>query len=365
MEPSGVNLFPRHALVAALMLTLIAGCQSPGASTPITPTASAAAPSSAPTNAPTDAPTPGLTGLFHIVGDAPVVARTAFPNRGAVLPSAISVAEDRTFHAWVIAFAATPGTQEIHHLTSPDATTWTDVPDASLEGLSEGLGNPGAMPTSVLAGPDGWIMHYVGSLVSEPQGWDIWRATAPGPNGPWTKGDEPVVRRGPAGSWDSAVLDFPTVIERGGGYTMFYSGLELAHRDRGSIGRATSDDGIFWTKADAPVAEPGLCGGFDDRAIHQPRVLVQVDRLVMAYAGYAGALDSHPTVGFADSTDGGLTWSCEGTGSGLATAGLPDGFVHTLAAFHQGDRVALLVEWFAGNGTDIWLARLGQGTLEP
>lgn len=359
MEPSGVTLSLKRALAAALLLASIVGCQAPAASTPPTTRPSTATPSSGPTGAPTIAPTPELAGLFRVVGAGPVIPRTTFPSRGAVLPGAISIAGDGTYHAWVIAFASTPGTQDVHHLTSPDAVTWTEVADASLAGLSEGLGNPGAMPTSVLAGDDGWVMYYTGTLASEREGWDIWRATAPGPDGPWTKADAPVLRRGSAGAWDSAVLDFPTVIRTADGYTMFYSGQDPAHRDAGSIGLATSPDGIAWTKAGAPIVVPGLCGGFDDRAIHQPRVVEQPDRLVMAYAGYAGALDSRASVGFADSIDGGQTWSCEWPSPALSTAGLPAGFVHTLAAFQHGERVGLLVEWLADNGTDVWLADLG------
>ena len=360
MEPSGVTPSPRRAVAAALLLASVVACQAPAASAPATPPPSAAASFPGQTVAPTAEPTAGANGLFHVVGSGPVIPRTTFPGRGAVLPAAITVAEDGSYHAWVIAFAATPGTQELHHLTSPDAVTWTEVADPSLAGLSEGLGNPGAMPTSVLPDAGGWVMYYTGTLASEREGWDIWRATAPGPNGPWTKGAAPVLRRGEADAWDSAVLDFPTVLRTADGYTMFYSGLDPAHRDGGSIGLATSTDGIEWTKADAPIVEPGLCGGFDDRAIHQPRVVEQPDRLVMAYAGYAGPLESRASVGYADSIDGGLTWSCEWPGSALGTAGLPDGFVHTVAAFQHGERVGLLVEWLADNGTDVWLADLGQ-----
>jgi hypothetical protein len=81
----------------------------------------------------------------------------------------------------------------------------------------------------------------------------------------------------------------------------------------------------------------------------------------MAYAGYAGDLDARPSVGFADSLDGGLTWGCEWPVSALDTAGLPAGSVHTVAAFQRGERVALLIEWLADNGTDVWLADLGVG----
>ena len=202
-------------------------------------------------------------------------------------------------------------------------------------------------------------MFLVGTLAAEEQGWDIWRATAPAPGGPWTRSDEPVLRRGAAGAWDAGTLDFPTVIPTATGYTMFYSAIEATTSEGGAIGKATSEDGITWTKSDGPVAEPGLCGGFDDRAIQMPRVISTADNLVMAYAGYAGSIESRASVGYADSLDDGDTWGCEWEHPALDTAGLPDGFVHTIAAFQRGDRVALLVEWLADDGTDIWLADLG------
>ena len=119
-------------------------------------------------------------------------------------------------------------------------------------------------------------MYLTGTLATEQQGWDIWMATAPGLDGPWTRSEEPVLRRGEAGAWDAGGLDFPTVIgDAEVGYTMFYSGIPTTETDTGSVGRATSTDGIEWTKDEEPVVEPGLCGGFDERAIHQPRVVVE------------------------------------------------------------------------------------------
>jgi hypothetical protein len=353
-----------------LAIVLVTACQGPAASPQAPAVTTRPSPPTASEPAATSAPSAAGRGLFHVAGTAPVLSRSRFADRGAVLPAAVTVAPDGTFHAWVIAFASTPGIQELHHLTSPDAVAWTEVPDASLAGLSTGLGNPGAMPTSVLATDAGWVMYYTGTLATERQGWDIRRATAPGPDGPWTPGDAPVLRRGPAGAWDSGALDFPTVIPTDDGWSMFYSGIDLAHRDRGSIGLATSTDGLAWTKRDDPatvdavaaesdpIAQPGLCGGFDDRAIHQPRVVPSSDGLVMAYAGYTGALDSRASLGYASSGDGGHTWRCAWQGPALDTTGLPGGFVHTITAFRHGDRIGLLVEWFTSAGTDVWLADL-------
>ena len=55
--------------------------------------------------------------------------------------------------------------------------------------------------------------------------------------------------------------------------------------------------------------------------------------------------------------DGGVTWTCRWPSPALDLAGLPDGLgLHTLLAFQRGQRLGLLIEWFEGNGTDIWLA---------
>ena len=157
--------------------------------------------------------------------------------------------------------------------------------------------------------------------------------------------------------WDSGGLDFPSVVRTGSGYTMLYSGVDFARPEAGSLGLATSPDGIAWSKRGDPVIEPGLCGAHDARAVQQPRLVSEPDRLVVAYAGYAGALDTLANAAIADSMDGGVTWTCRWPSPALDLAGLPDGLgLHTLLAFQRGQRLGLLIEWFEGNGTDIWLA---------
>jgi hypothetical protein len=367
MEPSGVFPFLRppvrssirRALVAASVVIVAAACQAPAA-TPNPTAAGSGSPSALPSAAASTAPSVGRSGLFHVIGSEPVIPRTTFTDRGAVLPGAISVAADGTYHAWVIAFGDPAGTQEVHHLVSSDAVAWSESADASLAGLSEGFGNPGAIPTSVLETADGWVMYLVGTLAAERQGWDIWRATAPAPGGPWTRSDAPVLRRGEAGAWDAGGLDFPGVIPTEEGFALFYSGIDSTSSSTGSVGMATSADGITWTKGEAPVAEPGICGGFDDRAVHQPRVVVGDNGLFLVYAGYAGALESRPSLGFASSLDGGETWGCQWPANALNVDELPAGDgMHTLNAFMRGPRLSVLIEWLADDGTDVWLAHLG------
>ena len=378
MEPSGVDLSTlspassrvrglTFALGAVLAVALVA-C-SPAAESSVAPVASGTSPGASASSEPTDS----ARAIFHIVGDSPVIPRSIVPERGAILPGAVTVGSDGTYHAWIVAFGDPPGTQDIHHLTSSDALTWTLQLDDSLATLSEGFGNPGALPTSVLETGDEWVMYLTATLETEAEGWDIWRATAPAADGPWTRSEEPVLRRGPAGAWDAGGLDFPAVVAIEGGYEMFYSGIPSVQRETGSVGRATSTDGIEWTKDDDaattddefaesdPVVVAGLCGGFDERAIHQPRVLSTANNYVMAYAGYAGDINARPEIGYADSLDGGLTWACEWPDPALDTSGLTGTGVHTIAAFLLGENPALLVEWLADDGTDVYLAEFGLG----
>ncbi|HEX3264124.1 MAG TPA: hypothetical protein VHR16_00530 [Candidatus Limnocylindrales bacterium] len=300
-----------------------------------------------------------MSALFHVVGTAPVIAHTTFADRGAVLPGAIAVGADGKYQAWVVAFASTPGTQEVHYLSSDDGVAWTEGKDASLAALSDGFGNPGAIPTTVFPDGDGWVMYLTGTM--DNTGWDIWRATAPEAAGPWTRSAKPVLTRGASGAWDAGTLDFPSVYPSAAGYTMIYSGQGPGDQAGASIGRATSKDGIAWTKDPEPVAKPGLCGGFDAGAIDQPRVISTADNAVLVYAGYAGATDSNASIGYADSLDDGVTWGCEWPNPALDTATLPTGLVHTVAAFQRGDRLALLVEWLSGQTSDVYLADLGYG----
>lgn len=365
MEPSGVDLSTRFPTsgrgrrstfsLGAVLAAVLVAC-SPAATPSVPPDATGTSPAATASAQ----PTAQARAIFHISGDAPVIPRTIVPDRGAVLPGAVTIDGDGVYHAWVIAFGEPIGTQEIHHLTSSDAMTWTVQLDDSLAGLSEGLGNPGAIPSSVVQAGDPWAMYLVGTLSSQRQGFDIWRATAPTLDGPWTRSEEPVLTRGEAGAWDAGALDFPTVIPLEAGYDLFYSAIPSTDSDTGAVGRATSEDGIEWTKDEGPVLEPGVCGGFDERAIHQPRVLVSANGYVMAYAGLPTDIALPAQVGFADSVDG-STWACEWPDPALDTSTLSGEGIHTINAFHLGDNPALLVEWLADDGTDVWLAEFGLG----
>ena len=350
-------------------------------------TPSAAAPSAIPSATATEEPSatastapsaatpsgsPAAGPAFRVVGDAPVIPRTFAPDTGSTLAGAI--VEDGGYHAYVVGFSSDPTDHRLYHLTSDDALAWTADPDRPLGVRGVELSHPGPIPTTVFEEDGEWVMYFSGIEAPAPIGFDIWRATAPEPSGPWTADPEPILRRGPAGAWDSMAADWPSVARTDAGYVMLYQGLVPTRPEAGWIGLATSADGVTWTKRDDPattdpdraesdpVISPGLCGAIDSRATQQPRLLVDGERLVAAYAGYAGALTSRPAVALAESLDEGVTWRCLSPASALDPAGLPTGpGVHAIAPFSRDGTPALLVEWLADDGSDIWLAEIEPG----
>ena len=99
-----------------------------------------------------------------------------------------------------------------------------------------------------------WVLVF--ETVENGRPWVLGRATAPGPDGPWTVGEAGILEAGPAGSWDAGGLSWPSVVATDDGYAMYYTGVERL-RGRGAIGLATSPDGIAWTKHDGPVLRAG------------------------------------------------------------------------------------------------------------
>ncbi|HEX4780377.1 MAG TPA: hypothetical protein VH301_06460, partial [Usitatibacter sp.] len=97
----------------------------------------------------------------------------------------------------------------------------------------------------------------------------------------WKIDPQPVVRAGSPGSFDDLRIETPSVVKAGNTYHMYYSGMNVegAKQAIGSMGHATSPDGIHWTKDPAnPVimAQPdrfkwGFRGAGEPGAVFDPR----------------------------------------------------------------------------------------------
>jgi len=117
----------------------------------------------------------------------------------------------------------------------------------------------------------------------------------------WTKYDgNPVVSTG--SGWDSYYAYGPTVIKDGDTYKMWYAGYPGGTHT--TIGYATSPDGINWEKYPAnPVLNTG--GGWDSRYVENPTVIKDGAVYKMWYVGNSGAWSS---IGYATSNDG-IHWT--------------------------------------------------------
>jgi predicted GH43/DUF377 family glycosyl hydrolase len=217
---------------------------------------------------------------------------------GVTYPSVIF--DGATYHMW---FAGTDGvTTRIGYATSPDGTTWTK--NAANPVLNLGLAgswDDGFVYTpKVLKIGATYHMYYTGN---DGTTYRIGHATST--NGVvWTKNPaNPVLSEGPPGSWDDTLVAAGAVLYDGATYQMWYGGSSGTDR---KVGRATSPDGVTWTKNPyIPIFESGPPGSWEDVAVGVPIVQFNGTIYKMWYEGHDG---SYIRTGYATSPDG-LTWT--------------------------------------------------------
>lgn len=184
------------------------------------------------------------------------------------------------------------------------------------------------------------LRGYVGAT-SEPQNlvglfngrdasnvYAIGRLTSSDGGATWSKyASNPVLIK--SSGWESTWVAQPSMLWDGSQYVVYYTGNDGTHN---RTGRATSPDGIAWTKYGSnPVLGYGSAGSFDENGAYIPFVLHDPSWSPAWKMWYTGQKSTATwTVAFADSTDG-LTWTKRGVvispgtgweGSGVATAGV-------------------------------------------
>jgi subtilisin family serine protease len=169
---------------------------------------------------------------------------------------------------------------------------------------------------AVLVEEGTWIIYYLGQASGGQM--RIGRATAPAPSGPWTRNYNPVLAPGSFWEWDGGWIFPNSVIQTDEGYVLYYTGGGIAPV-RSKIGRATSPNGIVWTKYDdpgtpgSPYAEsdpvlwPGLPDAWDYRYAFRSSVRQTAGGWEMFYGGY-GSLFLSSAIGYASSPDG-IHWT--------------------------------------------------------
>ncbi|HEY7463504.1 MAG TPA: hypothetical protein VH987_03585 [Candidatus Limnocylindria bacterium] len=295
---------------------------------------------------------PAPVGPVEVVGSEPILAAADLGDYGAILPSVYFMADGER-HAYFIGFGEERGDQRAFHATSADGVDWTIDEEDPLAQLGLDLSPPGPIPGTVLQADDGtWVMYLGGLEAPLLRGGVIWRATSDSPAGPWVADPEPIVGLGERGEWDDLGIDFPAVVRTDEGWLMLYGGVGNADRESSSIGLATSEDGITWTKEPEPVLRPDLCAGPDGRVATLARLLPTDDGFLLLY-------DRGRETGAATSPDG-RTWTCASREPILRAADVPGSEgIHTMAATLIDGKVSLLIESLIGQGgSELWLGEL-------
>ena len=120
----------------------------------------------------------------------------------------------------------------------------------------------------------------------------------------WVSNENPVLEKGAPDSFEDLGVGFPSVLQIGQVYHMWYAGL--SETNGMDIGHATSDDGITWTKDPKnPVLVKGEENTWNEVRVYLPKVLLQDGVFHMWFVG--APAEGYENLGYATSTDG-STW---------------------------------------------------------
>lgn len=190
---------------------------------------------------------------------------------------------------------------KIGYATSPDAVNWTKYGSNPIVDHEVAWEGDEVAAKTVLLESGTFKMWYHGGGAP---GRQIGYATS-SDGIAWTKdGGNPIFTVGAGGQWDDENVCEPCVIKVGSMYFMYYWGFKTA-TTLGSLGLATSSDGITWTRHPAnPVVEVGASGQWDDSNVGMPSVIYANGLFHMWYSGSGSGSPNDDGVGYAYSEDG-------------------------------------------------------------
>lgn len=210
------------------------------------------------------------------------------------------------------------------YLTSSDAVTWT-ARDTGAAGVPDPIIHPNCSPGStatdwmrgesspgtVLWDPSAQVFKCWGHGGNNTGPRAIWYATSADGITSWAFGNSgaAVLSKGAGGAWDDGrVADCRVVQISPTSYVMLYRGTPASGNPQ--IGRATSSDGISWTKTGTtPILASGTgweaFGVYTGGLIYEP----QRNQLHFWYAGDNAGDNGGQALGYAWSDDLGVTWT--------------------------------------------------------
>jgi hypothetical protein len=138
----------------------------------------------------------------------------------------------------------------IGYASSEDGLTWTKYEGNPILQLDPARAANGIRMAVPVIDGETWILYlnpHERSDVAD-QSLSILRATSPAPTGPWTIDDLPVMEAAGGRDWDGHLIAANAVIRVDQDYVLYYD----AFGSFAGIGRATSSDGVTWTKYNDP-----------------------------------------------------------------------------------------------------------------
>ncbi len=204
---------------------------------------------------------------------------------------------------------------KVGYATSADGVNWTKFEGNPIFVPDEVIAPNGVTNYSIVLNDDIWLLYFspwpAGKAWSDFSG-DILVATAPSPGGPWTVAEEPALPESASPTdWDWGGRAFYSITFSPDGGVLFFNAARTM-----KAGRATSSDGLHWTKYDDPATISTLYknsdpifeaapGAWDSLYVSQSVVRPTKDGWEMFYAGGSGR-DS--MIGYATSPDG-IKWT--------------------------------------------------------
>jgi hypothetical protein len=197
-----------------------------------------------------------------------------------------------------------PDVVAVGYATSADGRTWTRAasePVFTLKNINWSHSPQNIHVDSLLVDGDLWVMYFSASSSITQLTGVVGRATASSPRGPWTVDPDPVLPPGEQGTWDAGMIGLVQVVQTPESYVMYYSGY-------GGIGRATSEDGIRWTKYDDSSTSEALFAVGDPVIVDPASTGQQDPNAVWTRAGWEMTYRSNRGVEYATSPDG-IHWT--------------------------------------------------------
>jgi predicted GH43/DUF377 family glycosyl hydrolase len=264
-----------------------------------------------------------------------------------------TVIQDTVYKMWYTGGLYYPfADAKIGFATSIDGINWDKRPDPVFTRGEAGKFDEGTVAgASVLFDEGVYKMWYFGTRSDFTNNWRIGYATSPdGVN--WTRQNDgnAVLDLGAAGEWDDAYVGHFTVIRDDSQLKMWYRGTRSPGAS-GSIGLATSTDGVTWTKYPENPVLTGTPGTWDATVVNHPNVILNNSTYEMWYGGQGNT--GVYNVGYATSSDG-VNWT-KSASNPVMTVGSTASFdSHGLlkpSVIFENDTYKM---WYTGNRSTIW-----------